>query len=252
MNVYVLIGFNFEDEFVLTDADKLLYKKIYVVSKPATTDDENIEVISDINILKFYKTMYFETSDENIIFIDCRKNRNVKSYLDVMYLLNTGRFDNRSYYVMKGDVLKLSDYPLIKNYNPWLGDTIPSNLPEKIHIQEAYKNLSIIARNYLKAGFHKYNNNNAPIIENIPDAWMLNINTPELSHIINYYELLPPNSVNKALEFLHNAQYRFIVCDTIVKVVANYLVRNKVSNTVEINDWFNYKNWDIQKLNFYF
>jgi hypothetical protein len=202
---------------------------------------------------KFYKNMDFESSDENIIFIDCRKDKNVKSYLDIMYFLRTARFDKRSYYIMKGDTIKLTDYPLINHFNPWTGDKIPAKLPEKKYIQEIYKTLAIIARSYLKAGFHKYNGINVPSIENIPDGWMLNVGTPELEHIINYYELFPvAPDMNRALEFLHNAQYRYIITDTIVKVTANYLVRNQVLSSAEIEDWFNYKNWDIQKLNFYF
>jgi hypothetical protein len=252
MNTYVLIGFNFSNDFILNESDKLLYKKIYVVSKPGTTDVENVEVIGEMNILKFYKTMDFETSDENIIFIDCRKDKAVKSYLDVMYLLNTGRFNNRSYYVMAPGQLKLKDYPLVEQFNPWNGDAIPSKLTEKIYIQDTFKTLANITREYLKAGFHKYNDTNVPEIENVPDSWMMNINIPELCHIINYYGLVPPSDVSRALEFIHNAQYRYILTDTLVKVLSNYLVRNKVVNTADISNWFNYKDWELQKMNFYF
>jgi len=252
MNTYVLIGFNFSNDFILNESDKLLYKKIYILSKPATTDAENVEVISDMNIIKFYKMMELETSDENVVFIDCRKDKSVKSYLDVMYFLNTGRFENRSYYVMKSGVFKLTDYPLVEHFNPWNGDAIPSKLPEKKFIQESFETLAHIVREYLKAGFHKYNDTNAPEIENVPDSWMMNLNTPELTHVVNYYGLNPPESVNRALEFIHNAQYRYILCDTLVKIISNYLVRNKVINTADISNWFNYKDWNIQKMNFYF
>jgi hypothetical protein len=253
MNIYVLIGFNFSDNLILNESDKLLYKNIYVVSKPGVTDAENVEIVSDQNILKFYKNMSFESSDENIIFIDCRKHKDIKCYFDIMYFLRTERFDKRSYYIMKGNTIKLADYPLVNHFDPWTGDKIPSKLSEKKHIQDMFKVLATVARAYLKAGFHKYNGINVPVIENIPDGWMMNVGTPEIEHIINYYEMFPITpDTNRALEFIHNAQYRYIVTDTIVKVVANYLVRNDVISSVTIDDWFNYKNWDIQKLNFYF
>ncbi len=253
MNIYVLIGFNFSDNLILDEADKLIYKKIYVVSKPATTDVENLEIVSDQNTLKFYKNMGFETLDENIVFIDCRKHKDVNSYFDIMYFLKTARFDKRSYYVMKGNTIKLSDYPIVNHFNPWTGDKIPSKLPEKKYVQDIYKTLAVISRAYLKAGFHKYNGINMPNIENIPEGWMMNVGTAEIEHVINYYELFPVAAdMNRALEFLHNAQYRYIITDTIVKITANYLVRNGVISSNEIEDWFNYKNWDIQKLNFYF
>ena len=252
MYIYILIGFNFSDDLIITDADKLLYKKIYVLSKPATTETENVEIISDMNALEFYKQMDFENSNDDIIFIDCRKNKSVKNYMDVMYSLNTGRFENRSYYVMNGSQLKLSDYPLVKHFIPWTGDKIPSSLSEKKDIQATFEVLAKVTREYLKAGFHNYNGINAPVIESIPDSWMMNINTPEINHIINYYSLLPNVDVNPSLEFMHNAQYRYILCDTLVKVLANYLIRNGIANSVDFDDWFNYKNWNIQKLNFYF
>lgn len=252
MNIYILIGFNFNDDLILTDADKLLYKKIYVLSSPATTDIENVEVVSDKNALQFYEQMNFEKSEENVIFIYCRKDRMINNYLDVMYSLNTARFENRSYYVMKGNKLKLSDYPLVEHYVPWTGDKLPASLPERKDIQEMFEVLAKACRGYLKAGFHKYNGINTPEIESIPDGWMMNINTPEINHIVNYYGLLPAVDVNPSLEFIHNAQYRYILCDTLVKVLANYVVRNGIANTVDFDDWFNYKNWNLQKLNFYF
>lgn len=250
MNIYVLIGFNFSDNLILKESDKLLYKKIYIVGNEGESDNEDIVVVGDKNILEFYEGLKFETLEDNIVFIDCRDNAG-DTYLDVMYTLNTALFDNRTYYIHKGKNLTLSDYPFKSHFCPWEGEQLPSEISviEKKAIKSMFNNLVKVTRSYLKAGFYYPSNINKPKILNVPDGWMMNVYTPEIEHLIRYYGLIPEvKDVNRALEFIHNAQYRRIVTETMVKVVANHLVRNKVVNTVDINDWYNYKNWDIQKL----
>lgn len=251
MSIYVLIGFNFSSNLILNESDKLLYKKIYVVGNPGESDNEDVEVIGDKNILDFYKTMDLENSDEKVIFIDCRNNAG-ETYFDVMYTLNTARFDNRTYYIQPDiKTLVLSDYPFKQHFCPWEGEQLPSNLTvkEKKAIQNMFNNLVLITRSYLKAGFYYPEGTNMPKIYDVPDGWMMNVYTPEIELLINYYGLISEvKDVNRALEFMHNAQYRRIITETMVKVVANYLVRNKVINALDIDDWFNYQNWDIKKL----
>jgi hypothetical protein len=250
MNIYVLIGFNFSNNLILKESDKLLYKKIYIVGNEGQSDNEDVVVIGDKNILEFYEEFKLETLEDNIVFIDCRNNAG-DTYLDVMYTLNTAIFDNRAYYIHKGKTLTLSDYPLKKHFCPWEGEQLPSELSvnEKKAIKSMFNNLVKVTRSYLKAGFYYPPNTNKPKILNVPDGWMMNIYTPEIEHLIRYYGLIPEvKDVNRALEFIHNAQYRRIVTETMVKVVANYLVRNNIVNTMDIDDWYNYKNWDIQKL----
>lgn len=251
MNIYVLIGFSFSNNLILKDSDKLLYKKIYIVGNPGDSDNEDIEVIGDKNILDFYNELNLEDSEDNIIFIDCRDNAG-ETYLDVMYTLNTARFDNRTYYVApKVKNLVISEFPFKANFCPWEGNHLSQTLTvkEKKAIQNMFNNLVLITRSYLKAGFYYPEGINKPKILNVPEGWMMNVYTPEIEHLIRYYGLIPEvKDVNRALEFIHNAQYRKIVTDTMVKVVSNYLVRNKVINSLDIDDWYNYKSYDIKKL----
>lgn len=255
MNVYILFGFDFNnDSLILNESDKLLYKKIYILGPESDTDEENIEFISDMNINEFYKKMSYEVEDDNLIFIDCRGHANIKTYLDIMYTLETSRFDKRSYYIKKSKEIILNDYQLIQHFNPFNGMELPSSLSkiEEHEIRTMFASLTKITIEYLKAGFHKYDGINIPKILNIPAGWMMNIYTPCLENFIRYYGLIPKTAdVNRAVEFIHNAQYRYIVTDTLVKVIANYLVRNSIINSVEIDDWFDYTKLDLQKMNFY-
>ncbi len=255
MNVYILFGFDFiKDNLILNESDKLLYKKIYVIGNPADVDEENIEIIDTMNFIEFYKKMNCESSDENLVFIDCRGHTNIKTYLDIMYSLETSRFDKRSYYVKKSKDLVLNDYQLIQHFNPFEGMELPSNLSkvEVREIQSMYEVLTKVSIEYLKAGFYNYDGINIPKILNIPAGWMMNIYTLHIENFVRYYGLIPKIAdVNRAMEFIHNAQYRYIVTDTLVRVVANYLVRNKIINSNDVDDWFDHKNWDLQKMNFY-
>jgi len=240
MSVYVLIGFDFNKNLIVEDSDAVLYKKIYVVGKPGSADVDNLEVVGDVNILDFYIENKLETSDDNIIFIDCRKE--AKSYLDVMYLLDTTRLDKRSYYVHSGKTLRIADFLLTEQFNPFNGDELPASLSkeDRSAIEGMYKNLAAVVRAYLKAGFHLSE------IQSIPDGWMMNLASQDLTLVTNYYGLNPAEEIkdaDKVLEFVHNSQYRKIVTECLVSIVSNYLVRNGLVDSVSVSDWYDYKNW---------
>jgi hypothetical protein len=123
MSKFVIIGdtkFNFKDVY-----DKGL-EFIMIANNPIDTEyPENINFITEENALDYYKHNNLEYYDGHIIFVDCTGFS--KNYLDVMYMLQTGRLDNRSYYV-GGKTLKISNYPQVKHYNIFQGEAMSDSL----------------------------------------------------------------------------------------------------------------------------
>jgi hypothetical protein len=243
MVTYVIIGFNRKiDLSVSTVVDK-----VYAIIPPNVEYDNEIgdvlEVVNDKNALELYQEKNFETLDEAVIFIDCRGMN--KTFYDVMYFLNTARFDKRTYYVHDNvKNLNLAEYPIKEHFNPWTGEEMNMKLLSDLeikHIKEMFISIGLITSSYLKAGFHESK------INSIPAGWMMNFATPELQHLILYYGLKPKAvDINHNVEYLHNCQFREIVTKTLVHVLANHLVRNKYINTSQTENWFEYlKNYEF-------
>jgi hypothetical protein len=246
MNTYILIGFDTKNDLILEQMDLVIFRKIYVLSNFYKSDMNNIEVINDMNSLDFYKNMDFENLDDNVIFIDCREN-GCRNYLELMYFLGATRFDKRSYYINRSKTIRIADFLLTEHFDPWTGETIPKmiNKDDKKAILSIYKSLTEVTRSYLKSGFREKK------ILNIPNGWMMNITTMELESLINYYKLISKiPDINRTIEFSHNSQYRQIVTQMLVSVVSNFVVKNKIVDPDSISDWFDYKNWNLSKMNF--
>ncbi len=243
MNTFVIIGFDDTKEIIADEAFMLGVKKVYLLSRPQikyTYENEKVELITEENIYQLYNRLDLDNLDENVIFVDCRKM--YKNYFEVMYAINTGRFNKRSYYICNDRNIELKNYELISHFNPWTGETLPDNLPEDIKntIMSMFTTIGKIIKHYLQSGFYEEK------IYSIPPGWMMNLSTPELQHIISYYELKPnAPDVHMNLEFVHNSQFRKILTEILVKVSANFLTRNRfisgsVSNWFEPSLWVNY------------
>jgi hypothetical protein len=248
MTIYVIIGYDSQKfEIQYENVDILDIEKFYLLGNEEIEDNEKFKSITDKNVLTFYEENNLENSESNIVFIDCREG--IKTYFDVMYFLNTGRFVNRSYYVFKPTksvkILNIKDYPFKENYNPWNGDALPESISkvERDTIMEMYYNAVLIIKEYLKCDFHLKRTSG------IPDGWMMNTSTPILSHVINYYGLHPnAKDVPSALEFCHNTQYRQIMTKTLIHICSNFLIKNKIVNYLPENKsedfWFKLETWN--------
>lgn len=172
MSIYVIIGAN-SVNIDITEKEYPFINKIYMITtENFEFSDEKIEVINDMNALDFYASKDFENLDDSVVFIDCIGDKEI--YLDVMYMLNTARFNNRSYYVSKSKTLNFKNFPLVNHFNPWTGEELPLTLTnlERNKIMEMFANMTKIIKSYLNAGFQ-----NKQILS-IPDGWMLNFATP--------------------------------------------------------------------------
>ena len=213
--------------------------KIYLVGD-FDYNDEMITSIQDQNILDFYIDEKLEEIEESIMFIDCTGFS--KNYLDVMYRLQTSRFDKRTYLIgpkFEDDIeLVVKDLKFVNHFNPFDGDEIPKGLKEKQYLLYFFKNLAEITHYYLKAGFEK-----KQILE-IPPGWTMNLAGKELNALIRYYGLFPiAEDQPLMIEYCHNSQYRQIVLECLIAVVSNFVVRNKIVDITEIDDCKSAKNW---------
>lgn len=240
MSIYIINGFNPEKvEILYENVDLLTISKIYCISNYSIEETEVVKSVNDKNLLKLYNSLELEKSEDKVIFISC--DTKDETYLDIMYSLNTAKFNNRSYYVCKDKTIQLKDFPLIEHFNPWTGDTLSKFLTEKEknQIVQIFRNIVEIIVQYLKAEFHLKK------ITSIPDGWAMNLAAVELQHIILYYGLKPhAPDVAKNIEFVHNSQYREIVCKTLIHVAANFLIRNGYLTYGKKYDWFNLNTWN--------
>lgn len=255
---YVIIGYDSDKiEIVYENIDVVNVSKIYLLGNEDieyTEDNESVnkfEAVYDKNLLTFYEKSNFEKDDDEIIFIDCRDG--MKTYFDTLYSMNTSRFKNRSYYIfpktkVSKNVLNLNDFPFRENFNPWTGETLPSSLTneERDCIMSMFLDAIMIIKSYLKAEFHLKK------MSSIPQNWMLNLSTPVLQHICIYYGLEPHAvDVPRILDYVHNSQYRQIVCKTLIHITSNFLINNQIVNynpKSNNNDkekmWFNISTWE--------
>jgi len=221
--------------------------KIYLVGESFDYNDEMTTSIQNKNILDFYLDEKLEEVDEPILFVDCTGFS--KNYLDVMYRLQTSRFDKRTYLVgptLEDDIeLIVKDLKFVNHFNPFDGDEIPKGLKEKQYLKNFFRNLAEITYYYLEADFDK-----KQILE-IPPGWTMNLAGKELNALIRYYGLFPiAEDQPLMIEYCHNSQYRQVVLECLIAVVSNFVIRNKIVDIVEIDDWNSAKNWKLIKEKF--
>lgn len=216
--------------------------KIYLVGNYDFNDDM-VTSVSNKNILDFYNDEKLEEVDEPILFVDCTGFS--KNYLDVMYRLQTSKFEKRTYLVGSKDEVIVKNLKFVKHFNPFEGDEIDRTVKEKQYIMAFFKNLAEITYYYLEAGFDKKQ------VFEIPPGWTMNLSGKELNALIRYYGLFPvAEDQPLMIEFCHNSQYRQVVLECLISVVSNFVVRNKLVDISEIEDWKSAKTWNYIKERF--
>lgn len=219
--------------------------KIFLVGNKYDYTDDNTVSITDQNILDFYENQNLEEVNDHIIFVDCTGFS--KNYLDVMYRLRTSRFDNRTYLTgppeKEGSFLKVKDLKIQNHFNPFDGDEMPKSFKEKTYLLEFFKNVCLIIYYHLRAGFDKKE------INEVPPGWTMNLAGKELNSITRYYGLAPiAPDVAPTIEFTQNSQFRQIVLTTMIAIASNFVVRNKIVNIAEVENWNSEETWNmIQK-----
>jgi hypothetical protein len=236
--VFGITNLNFEN---LTDPSI----KVYLVGTDYDYEDEDSKTIISVqtkNILDFYIDENLEESEIPTIFVDCTGSS--KTYIDVMYRLKTARFDKRTYLVGPSiDTDKILDIGKLKfeeHFNPFDGDEIPKGFKEKEYLLNFFKTCSNIIYYYLKCGFDKKE------INDIPPGWSINLANKELNSLCRYYGLwTAAPDVSPILDFSQNSQYRQIVLETLIAVTSNFVIRNKLVNIAEVENWNDPETWKM-------
>jgi hypothetical protein len=224
--------------------------KVYLVGTDYDYQDENVISVSNKNILDFYNDEDLENSEVPTIFVDCTGAS--KIYLDVMYRLKTSRFDKRTYLVgptlESDEILDVGSLKFEDHFNPFDGDEIQKSLKgskENEYLLNFFKNCSTIIYYYLKCGFDKKE------INDIPPGWTLNLAGKELNSLCRYYGLWnSAPDVNSVLDYSQNSQYRQIVLETLIAVTSNFVIRNKIVNIAEVENWNDLEVWKMIETKF--
>lgn len=215
--------------------------RITLVGTDYDYEDENTVSVNDKNILEYYEEKDLENVDEPIMFVDCTGFS--KNYLDVMYRLKTTRFDKRTYLIgptANEEVeLMVKDLKFQNHFNFFDGDEVPTSLPEKKVIFDFFKTCSEIIYYYLRAGFDK-----REVLE-IPPGWSMNLAGKELNLVMLYYGLMPKApDMTPMIDYAQNSQYRQSMLNTLIAITSNFVIRNKVINLAEIEDWNQIEVWE--------
>jgi hypothetical protein len=224
--------------------------KVYLVGTDYDYEDTNVISVSNKNILDFYNDEDLENSEVPTIFVDCTGSS--KTYLDVMYRLKTSRFDKRTYLVgptlVSEEILDVGSLNFKEHFNPFDGDEIPKSLKdskEKEYLLNFFKNCSTIIYYYLKCGFDKKE------INDVPPGWTLNLAGKEINSLCMYYGLWnAAPDVNSVLDYSQNSQYRQIVLETLIAVTSNFVIRNKIVNIAEVENWNDPETWKMVEMKF--
>ena len=224
--------------------------KVYLVGTDYDYEDETVISVSNKNILDFYIDEDMENNEIPTIFVDCTGAS--KTYLDVMYRLKTSRFDKRTYLVgptlASDEILDVGSLKFEEHFNPFDGDEMPKSLKgskEKEYLLNFFKNCSTIIYYYLKCGFDKKE------INDIPPGWTLNLAGKELNSLCRYYGLWnAAYDVNSVLDYSQNSQYRQIVLETLIAVTSNFVIRNKIVNIAEVENWNDPEVWKMTEKKF--
>tara|TARA_Y100001972_G_C7576769_1_gene289376 strand:+ start:107 stop:820 length:714 start_codon:yes stop_codon:yes gene_type:complete len=91
---------------------------------------------------------------------------------------------------------------------------------------------------YMNAGYHKRQNT-----KKIPD-WCVCFSEPVMEYFIEYFEIKSQSEdITVVDEFLTNPQFREMITIQMMKVLANYIINNKISRPSEIISWQDINVW---------
>jgi hypothetical protein len=143
------------------------------------------------------------------------------------------------------EILDVGELKFEEHFNPFDGDEIPKKLKEKEYLLNFFKNCSTIIYYYLKCGFDKKE------INDIPPGWTLNLAGKEINSLCRYYGLWnEAPDVNSVLDYSQNSQYRQVVLETLIAVTSNFVIRNKIVNIAEVENWNDPEVWKMMETKF--
>jgi len=112
------------------------------------------------------------------------------------------------------------------------------DIDDEMEVKKQIKLLFYITLQYMSAGYHERNNK-----KKIPD-WCLCFGEPILRYFIEYFEIKTQSpDIPHEDEFLTNPQFREMMTKQLLKLMANYVVNNKIVDISEVKSWYDIKLW---------
>lgn len=127
------------------------------------------------------------------------------------------------------------------DYNIYSGEKI--KVDDSTFISFINQNMKIVCNvliQFMDAGYHLYNDKDEENIYNHSriDDWIINFEFPLLKMFKFYFDIKTScEDVMFVDEFLDNPQFRYMITDIMMKVIANYAVNNNITEETG-NDWF--------------
>lgn len=183
-------------------------------------------------------------SSQSIIFID---KTGMKSSYEVMNMIESYEI-NKRYFILSTDQRNLPeiiedyfDKELNTPFDFYYGVQLPYNISsdEKEEIKTQIKVGCKIAKQYLKAGFHNKN------IQNALEGYTMNVETPILKGLIYTYGLFPMYEIPAFLEILNSSIYRYQLTDLLLKLLSNFSVNN---NLIKLDEVLNMGGWYVPEV----
>jgi len=105
-------------------------------------------------------------------------------------------------------------------------------------VSREMKILFYVMLQYMSAGYHERKNK-----KKIPD-WCICFTEPILKYFIEYFEIKTESpDIHIADQFLTNPQFREMITTQLLKVLANYVVNNKMIEIRDVKSWYDISLW---------
>lgn len=127
----------------------------------------------------------------------------------------------------------------IYNYDICSGNSIENlDIEDRMEAKKQIKLLFYITLQYMSAGYHERKNK-----KKIPD-WCLCFGEPILKYFIEYFEIKTQSpDIPLEDEFLTNPQFREMLTKQLLKLLANYVVNNKIIDVGDVKSWYDISLW---------
>jgi len=134
---------------------------------------------------------------------------------------------------------KLKTGEKFSNYDIFSGKSISNiSLDDQLAAKSYLKVFFYVMLQYMNAGYHKSQN-----LKKIPD-WCVCFSEPVMDYFIEYFEIKSQSEdITIVDEFLTNPQFREMITVQMMKVLANYIINNKISIPSEITSWQDINVW---------
>lgn len=133
------------------------------------------------------------------------------------------------------------NYRSIKTYDIFSGKDISDYSESEREAAKKYiTRILEIALYFIQAGYHREES-----LLKVPD-WCVTFTEPIMEYLLTYFEIkTEADDIHPADQFLSTPQFRKLVTEILVEVLAHYSVNNQIFEFSEITDWYSLDTWKL-------